>query len=85
MLNRRRSGKMRETVAILLVGMGLLFYGMKLLSAETKQLTGRRLRVWMDKWTSNKITGVLFRLVSGAITHSGGSASRLWAAWPLLG
>jgi phosphate:Na+ symporter len=69
---------MLETIATLLVGMGLLFYGMKLLGAETKQLGGRRLRVWMEKWTRHKIIGILFGFISGAITHSGGSASLIF-------
>lgn len=66
---------MLETIATILVGMGLMFYGMEKLSAETKQLTGRRLRMLLGKWTSKKSVGMLFGVISGAVTHSGSSAS----------
>jgi len=64
-----------ETIAVMLVGMGLMFYGMKILNTETKQLTGRRLRILMEKWASNRVISIIFGLVSGAVTHSGSSAS----------
>lgn len=66
---------MLETIAVMLVGMGLMLYGMKMLGSETTQLTGRRLRLLMGKWSGNRPAGILFGLVSGALTHSGSSAS----------
>jgi len=66
---------MFETIAIIFVGMGLLFYGMKIVRIETKQLTSRQLRILLEKWTSNRFIRMIFGFVSGAVTHSGSSAS----------
>ena len=66
---------MFETLAVMLVGMGLMFYGMKVLSAETKQLTGRRLRIRLEKLTSNRIVGIFTGFLLGSATHSGSSAA----------
>lgn len=66
---------MLEVIATILVGTGLLLYGMKILETESKQLTGRRLRMVISKWTSSRLREVLFGFISGVITHSGSSAS----------
>lgn len=66
---------MLEYIAVLLVGMGLMFYGMELLNDEAKRLAGRKFRNIFKRWTQNKFIGMSFGFISGIVTHSGSSAT----------
>lgn len=66
---------MVSIVAAILIGTGLFLLGMDMIESKLKQMAGRRLRLLLEKWTSNKLFSMLFGFVSGAVTHSGSSAS----------
>ncbi len=64
-----------DAIANVLVGIGLFLYGLRLITVSMRKAAGRKLRLFFKKWTSSKITGLLFGFISGAITQSTSSAS----------
>jgi phosphate:Na+ symporter len=61
---------MALVVGSLLAGLGLFFVGLKLLTDHLKQLSGRRLRERVARWTRNRWLGVLWGGLFIAITQS---------------
>ena len=51
-------------------GIGMLFFGMWLLSENLKTLAGPRIRTLVGQLTSNRITGFGFGTLAGAVTQS---------------
>lgn len=66
---------MLTALATVLVGIGLFFYGMRIVGNELRNLSGRNLRTLFAKWTNNKLFAILGGFVSGAITQSTSNAS----------
>ena len=54
-----------ESLFIVLGGLGLFFFGMKMMSEGFKSIAGDRLRTILEKMTSNRFLGIL----AGTIVH----------------
>jgi phosphate:Na+ symporter len=66
---------MLEYIALVIAGLGLFFAGLQILTEHLKQLTGRRFRLWVAKWTQNRLLGALWGAAFFAITQSGGATT----------
>src|SRR5437867_995852 len=74
---KRRSGvwaskhlHMLEIFGSFLAGIGLFFTGVKLVSSNLKQMTSRRFRLLVSRWTGNGWRAGLLGAVAGAVTQS---------------
>ncbi len=59
-----------EIVGSLTAGLGLFFVGMQGLRDNLQKMTGRRFRQWIGRWTGNRLLGLTWGALSGAITQS---------------
>lgn len=66
---------MAAITASLLVGIGLFFYGMRIVGNELKHLSGRRVRMMFAQLTKNRFIAILGGFFSGTITQSTSNAS----------
>ncbi|MBI3927675.1 MAG: Na/Pi cotransporter family protein [Armatimonadetes bacterium] len=61
---------MFEIAGTLLAGIGLFFTGLKLVSENLKQMTSRRFRALVARWTGRSALAGLWGLVLGVVTQS---------------
>ncbi len=61
---------MLEHFALIIAGLGVFFAGMQMLTEHLKQLTGRKFRLWVAKWTQNRLLGAAWGGAFFAITQS---------------
>lgn len=59
-----------EILGDLLAGLGLFFIGIRLVGDNTKQMTGRRFRVWVARLTQNSFLAGVWGIISGALMQS---------------
>lgn len=61
---------MIELLAGMVGGVGLFIVGMWLLTENMKTMVNRRLRMAASRWTSNRISAVLWGTLAGCVTQS---------------
>ena len=61
---------MIEVLAGMVGGVGLFIVGMWLLTENMKTMVNRRLRMAASRWTSNRISAVLWGTLAGCVTQS---------------
>ncbi len=66
-------------LAELLAGLGLLFVGLKLMSAHLQQAMGRRVRALLKRATRSRITGFTCGALTGAIAQSSNAVTLIVA------
>ncbi|HOP47374.1 MAG TPA: Na/Pi symporter [Desulfobacteraceae bacterium] len=59
-----------ESVSMLVAGLGLFFVGIRLVSNNLKQMTSRRFKLFIARFTDSGIISGLWGLISGFITQS---------------
>lgn len=59
-----------ETIGTMIAGIGLFFSGVKIVSTSLKNMTSRKFRLIVSKWTENSFLGALWGFLSGAISQS---------------
>ena len=64
-------------VGMLLGGLGLFIFGMKIMTQGLQALAGTRMRTLLSRLTRNRVTGALAGTTVGFLVHSGAGAVRL--------
>lgn len=62
---------MLEIAGTILAGIGLFFTGLKLVTENLKQMTSRRFRAVVARWTERRPLAALWGFVLGSVTQSG--------------
>ena len=71
---------MAEILGYLIGGIGVFFVGVHTISSGLKQMTGRRLRILVPRWTGNAFQAGAIGLLSGFITQSMSAVSFITAS-----
>ena len=71
---------MGDILGNLIGGIGVFFVGMRMISSGLKQMTSRRFRIVMARWTDKGFQGGLIGLVLGFVTQSGSAISFIVAS-----
>jgi Na+/phosphate symporter len=71
---------MVEIIGKILLGLGLMFSGVQLLSTGLKQLSSRRFRRFAARFVSSRVKALLFGLGSGMVMQSTSAALMILAS-----